>query len=84
MGSWVTDSQSGFRAFKHNVLQGLHLESRGYEIEAEMKVRALKKGFVVKEAPITYNKRVSGSSRLHTFKDGFKILKTVLKIFFVT
>lgn len=83
-GSWVTDSQSGFRVIKRRVLQSINLESRGYEIEAEMTVKVLKKGFIVKEVPITYNKLNNGSSKLHTFKDGFKIIKTILKVFFTT
>jgi len=78
----ITDSQSGFRAFKRAALQNLALESRGYEIEAEMVVKMLRKGFTLKEVPITYNKRTSGCSKLRTFKDGFKILKTIIKVFF--
>jgi len=44
-GKGITDSQTGFRAIKRNVLEELHLESNGYEIETEMTVKSLRNGF---------------------------------------
>jgi hypothetical protein len=77
----LTDSQSGFRALKRDVLKDLTLKSEGYEIEAEMTARMLKKGRVIKEVPITYTQRSTGVSKVVTFKDGFKILRTIIQVF---
>ena len=82
-GKYVTDSQTGFRAFKKEVLQRLNLESAGYEIETEITVKALKNGFVYQEKPITCEKRKYSVSKLKIFTDGIKILKTIFKANFM-
>ena len=75
----ITDSQTGFRAIKREVLKKLRLESAGYEIETELTVKTLKNGFIFEEKPITCNKRRYHSSKLRILHDGIKILKTILK-----
>lgn len=78
-GKRVTDSQTGFRAFKKELLQKINLESCGYEIETEMTVKGLKNGFVFKEIPISCIKRKHNISKLKILSDGSKILSTILK-----
>ncbi len=78
-GKLITDSQTGFRAYKKRVLEEIEVESTGYEIETELTVKGLKNGFVVKEEPINCKKRKDGFSKLSAFSDGVKILKTILK-----
>ena len=78
-GKAVTDSQTGFRAIKRNVLEELNLESNGYEIETEITVKGLRNGFFFKEQPITCERRVYSISKLQLVKDSTRILKTILK-----
>jgi len=78
-GRVVTDSQTGFRAIKRNVLDTLNLESDGYEIEAEITVKGLRNGFVFKEKPITVERRKYNVSKLKLLSDGTRILRTILK-----
>jgi glycosyltransferase involved in cell wall biosynthesis len=78
-GKLITDSQTGFRAFKKRALQSVDLQSIGYEIETELTVKGLKNGFVVKEVPIRCEKRQSGKSKIRILFDGFRILTTILK-----
>jgi glycosyltransferase involved in cell wall biosynthesis len=78
-GKRVTDSQTGFRALKKEVLQKLNLASTGYEIETEITVKSLKNGFTFKEKPITCKQREYSASKLRILNDGAKILKTMLK-----
>lgn len=78
-GKLITDSQTGFRAFKKHVLQKINVESTGYEIETELTVKGLKNGFVVREVPINCEKRRDGNSRIRIIFDGFHILKTIFK-----
>ena len=53
-----------------------------FEIETEMSLYALDKGFVMKEIPIDYRDRPEGSeSKLNTFQDGYRVLKTILKLY---
>jgi hypothetical protein len=49
----ITDSQTGFRAFKKNFVESFALEACGFEIETEITVKGLTKGFHVKEIPIS-------------------------------
>jgi glycosyltransferase involved in cell wall biosynthesis len=76
-GKRITDSQTGFRAFKKEVLQKINLESLGYEIETEITVKGLKNGFVYQEKPVTCERRQYSISRLKVLSDGIKILKTI-------
>jgi glycosyltransferase involved in cell wall biosynthesis len=82
-GKHITDSQTGLRAFKKEVLQTFNLESVGYEIETEITVKGLKNGFVYQEKPVTCEKRKYNISKLKILADGIKILKTIFKAYFV-
>jgi glycosyltransferase involved in cell wall biosynthesis len=78
----ITDSQTGFRAYKKRVLKEIRLESTGYEIETELTIKGLKNGFTVKEEPISCHRRTFGVSKLSALSDGMKILKNILKYAF--
>jgi glycosyltransferase involved in cell wall biosynthesis len=75
----VTDSQTGFRAFKRKFLEKIGIESLGYEIETEITVKGLKNGFRFQEIPIGCKRREYNVSKLRVLSDGCKILKTILK-----
>ncbi len=78
----ITDSQSGFRAVNGRALKNLRLTSKGFEIETEMTVRALKNGLRIKEVPISYNIRKGTSSKLKGLATGVRILMTILRCSF--
>lgn len=78
-GKRVTDSQSGFRALKREVLRTFNLESLGYDIETEITVKGLKNGFVYQERPISCEKRRYNFSKIKIFSDGIKIFKAILR-----
>lgn len=78
-GKRITDSQTGLRVLRRSFLQKISLESKGYDIETEITVKGLKNGFVLKEIPISCDKRKNGVSRLSALYQGPKILKTILK-----
>jgi glycosyltransferase involved in cell wall biosynthesis len=77
-GKHVTDSQTGFRAIKRQVLEKLNLQSNGYEIETEITVKSLRGGFAFKELPITIERRKFGKSKIKIIHDGTKILEAIL------
>ena len=76
---YITDSQTGFRAFKKEVLNKLNLTAKGYEIETELTVKGLNNGFKYLEIPINCRKRKYHHSKLRLIIDSIKILKTILK-----
>jgi glycosyltransferase involved in cell wall biosynthesis len=77
-GKTVTDSQTGLRVLKRKVIDALHLESDGFEIETEITVKSLKNGFSFKEVPISIRRREYGVSRVRMLSDGRKILRTMV------
>lgn len=76
-GVAITDSQSGYRAIKRQVLDGQKLKSGEYEIESEMLVKTAKAGFRVAEVPITFEQRTYGTSGVDPMVDGSKILLSI-------
>jgi glycosyltransferase involved in cell wall biosynthesis len=77
-GVAITDSQSGFRAMKREVLLEQTLKSGEYEIESEMLVKTAKLGFRVTEVPISFEQRTYGRSGVDPIVDGSKILLSIL------
>jgi len=75
----ITDSQTGFRAFKKKVIQEIEITSEGYEIETELTMKTLKNGYLIQEEPITCEKRREGCSHINPLRDGFKIFKNIIK-----
>jgi glycosyltransferase involved in cell wall biosynthesis len=78
-GRYVTDSQTGFRAFKREVVQDIDLTSNGYQVETEFTVKTLRNGNIVKEVPITIKRRQSGDSHVNPLLDGLKIFITIFR-----
>jgi dolichol-phosphate mannosyltransferase len=63
-----TDSTSGFKCFRREVLESLPLDrirSNGYAFQIEMSFRAWRKGFRLREIPIVFTDRVEGSSKMN-------------------
>ena len=74
----VSDSQSGYRVMKSEIVKASKLVSGGYEIESEMLVKTARRGFRVKEVPISFEQRTYGRSRLDPMVDGFRILLSIV------
>ncbi len=77
-GTATTDSQSGYRAIKRQVLEKQKLYAREYEIESEMLVKTVKAGFRVSEVPISFEQRTYGTSGVDPLWDGSKILYSIV------
>lgn len=77
--SHYTDMCYGYRSFRKGVLQRLDLKEKGFGIETEINIKAIKKHFRVVEVPSTEKKRAAGEGKLRTFHDGLAILSTILK-----
>jgi len=77
-GAKISDSQSGFRAIRSALIKKMKLSSRGYEVESEMLVKALRMGARVTETPISFDQRTVGSSKLDPIKDGARILYAII------
>jgi glycosyltransferase involved in cell wall biosynthesis len=77
---WLTDTESGFRAFRADKLYRLPLSARGYEIESELLLRALHARFAVREVPIHVPFAVPGVTVWDGLKVGWYKLKNGTKL----
>ena len=78
----VKDIMTGYRAFSYDFVKGFPVLSKGFEIETEMTIHAVDKNYHLVEVPVNYKDRPEGSvSKLNTYKDGFKVLKTIAVLF---
>lgn len=82
-GLKITDLCYGYMAFTKNAINKLNgiLNSKGFDIETEIILKANKLGLKIVEIPSLELKRQHGRSKLNTFKDGFKILLKIIKEF---
>ncbi len=78
-GAELRDILSGYRALKKEVYKSVELKKHGFEVETELTVETLAKGFKIVEVPITYRKRC-GKTKLNPLKDGFRIGKTIYEL----
>jgi len=81
-GGNFTDMLSGYRVFSRRFLKSTPILSRGFEIETELTVSALEMRVPYGEVMTPYGARLEGSeSKLSTYKDGFKILWAICRLF---
>ncbi len=78
----LKDIMTGYRVFNRDYVKNFPILSKGFEIETEMTIHALDRNYSIVEVPIDYRDRPKGStSKLNTFRDGFKVLFTIFKMF---
>ncbi|AKJ27990.1 hypothetical protein AAW51_1299 [Caldimonas brevitalea] len=81
-GKTFKDMLSGYRVFSRRYAKTFPAHSAGFEIETELAVHALSMRMPVAEIETNYKSRPEGSeSKLNTYRDGFRILTTILKLF---
>ncbi|MGH1493823.1 MAG: glycosyltransferase family 2 protein [Acidimicrobiales bacterium] len=78
-GGRYSDLCYGYNAFWAKSLDHLDLDADGFEIETLMNIRALTTGLVVTEVPSYEAERLFGTSNLNTIKDGWRVLKTIVR-----
>ncbi|MEJ7775995.1 MAG: glycosyltransferase family 2 protein [Sphingomicrobium sp.] len=81
-GKSFSDIFSGYRVFSRRFVKSFPVLSSGFEIETEMSVHALELRMPVGELETRYLARPEGSdSKLSTFRDGWRILKTIATLY---
>ena len=78
----IRDVMTGYRAFSYNFVKTFPVLSKGFEIETEMTIHSLDKNMNLENIIIEYRDRPEGSSsKLKTYSDGFKVIKTIIRFF---
>ncbi len=81
-GQAFKDILSGYRVFSRRFVKSFPVLSDGFEIETELSVHALELALPVAEVATPYYARPEGSfSKLNTWRDGYRILGTILKLY---
>jgi glycosyltransferase involved in cell wall biosynthesis len=81
-GTRLSDILSGYRSFNRKFVKGLPLFVTGFEVETELTIKALQRGYRIDEVPVALRPRPAGSrSKIRVINDGMKILLTILALF---
>lgn len=81
-GRTFRDMLSGYRVFSRRYVKSFSAHAKGFETETELAVHALELRMPVVEIDTIYGSRPEGSeSKLNTYRDGFRILMTILRLF---
>jgi glycosyltransferase involved in cell wall biosynthesis len=82
-GSRITDMETCYKMFRKEVLKGIRLEHNGFSFEPEITSKILKKGYLIKEVPISHKARTYSKGKKITKLDGLKAFVTLLKYRFL-
>ncbi len=75
----LTDVYTGYKLFRTPVARALGVESAGFEVEAEMTIKALNRGYLIKEVPIDYFPRSFNEGKKIGLIDWFKGVYAIIK-----
>ncbi len=78
-GSRLTDTYTCYKVFKSSVLKNLPTKSNGFEFEAEITAKALKKRYRIKEVAINYSPRSFIEGKKINWRDAIKGIWTIIK-----
>ncbi len=78
----IKDIMTGYRAFSYEFAKTFPVISKGFEIETEMSIHAVNANMHLENVVIGYRDRPEGSvSKLNTYSDGFKVLRTIARLY---
>lgn len=81
-GCDIKDIMTGFRAFSYGFVKTFPVMSKGFEIETEMTIFAVFHHMQINNVVVAYRDRPEGSeSKLNTYSDGFKVLRTIIRLY---
>ncbi|HUT75675.1 MAG TPA: glycosyltransferase family 2 protein [Armatimonadota bacterium] len=82
-GMPLTDEATCYKVFRADVLKSIPLACRGFEFCPEVTAKALKRGYRIREVPITYRGRTKHEGKKINWKDGVRAIWALLKYRFV-
>lgn len=82
-GTGLTDMETCYKVVPTTVLRSIKLESRGFDFEPEITAKLLRRGFKIREVPISYVGRSAEEGKKIDWRHGIPALKTLVKFRFV-
>ena len=80
LGTRLTDMETCYKVFTRDVLAEIQLHSSGFDIEPEITAKIARKGHDIVEVPISYQGRRAWQGKKIRWSDGFKALKTLIRL----
>ena len=75
------DLFSGYRLFTRAFYRNIPMLAKGFEVETELAIQTIDKGFVQRDVNISFRSRPEGSfSKLNTFSDGFRVVRVIITV----
>jgi glycosyltransferase involved in cell wall biosynthesis len=78
-GTRYTDLCYGYNAFWRHCLPAMNVDCDGFEVETLINIRIARSGLRIAEVPSFERDRIHGESNLNTFRDGFRVLRTIMR-----
>lgn len=78
-GTSLSDMETCYKCFHRDVIAGVPLRSRRFEIEPELTAKILKRGYTICEVPISYSGRSLSDGKKLTWRDGFSAIRTLVR-----
>lgn len=78
-GARFTDLCYGFMGFRKEAIAAIMPSVDGFDIEAQLIMRAKRLGLSITEVPTFESQRIAGASKLHPVRDGIRVLRTILR-----
>jgi len=78
-GTAYTDLCYGFNAFWRYCLSDMNVDCDGFEVETLINIRVARSNLCAKEVPSYEEPRLYGTSNLHAFRDGWRVLVTIVR-----
>lgn len=79
----LTDMETGYKVFRRQVVEGMHIKARRFDFEPEFTAKILKRKVRIFEVPITFNPRDYSEGKKIQLKDAFEAVWTLIKYRFV-
>jgi glycosyltransferase involved in cell wall biosynthesis len=76
---YISDMETCYKVMRREILQGLRLRSRGFEIEPEITAKLVKRGHRIYEVPISYAARSREEGKKLTWTDGITAIRTLVR-----
>jgi hypothetical protein len=79
----LTDMETGYKVFRREVIEGMHIRARRFDFEPEFTAKVLKRNYRIFEVPISFNPRDYSQGKKIGLKDAFEAVWTLLKYRFM-
>jgi glycosyltransferase involved in cell wall biosynthesis len=79
----LTDMETGYKAFRADVIKTIPLRSQRFGIEPEITAKIAKRNCIIYEVPVSYNGRGYGEGKKITWRDGIKAFYTIFKFWLI-